>query len=143
MQGSICSRLLVVVGSFVLSGALCGSGGADENLGHILREGRLFEAARDEVLRNGWVGIASGRKFIDGTLANRFGLTGDFYAAGFTEVETCTEGGVYCNFNYRRNGACLEIVTQGPYVPNESPLVSGWRDDCASPELVGDEDEIE
>ncbi len=67
---------------------------------------RPFPEARRALLKQGWKPFESTNKNLDGCYANRNGMAGIHYRAGFKEVELCTEGRVYCTFNYTRGKQC-------------------------------------
>ncbi len=103
--------------------------GAQKNDG-ALWKGRPFPEARRELLKHGWKPFESNHKFADGCYVNRSGMAGVHYKSGFKEVELCTEGEVYCAFNYTRGKQCLMVVTEG----ETRPKVLRWTNECWKPD---------
>ena len=91
-----------------------------------LRQGAVYEKIRPALLKNGWQPFESTNKFLDGCYVNRSGMAGVHYRSGFKEVELCTEGEVYCAFNYTRGKQCLRVVTKG----ETRPRVLYWESEC-------------
>jgi len=105
---------------------------AADKTGASLVKGREFVKIRRELLKAGWEPVISDYTMNDGTPENQFGVTGQLYRAGFTEVEICTEGRSYCTFNYRRAGKCLQIITRETDKKNGllNPVLQRWTDKC-------------
>jgi hypothetical protein len=100
-----------------------------------LVKNREFAKVRRDLIKAGWKPVISGAEMNDGTPENRFGAARPMYDAGFVEVEYCSEGNVYCIFNYTRGGKCLQITTVGEYGKHNGkqyPLLQKWSDDCTS-----------
>lgn len=94
---------------------------------------REFAKVRSELIKAGWEPVISDATMNNGMPENRFGAAGPMYDAGFVEVEFCSEGSVYCLFNYTRAGKCLQITTRGEYGKHNGrqyPLVQKWSSDC-------------
>lgn len=94
---------------------------------------REFAKVRGELIKAGWKPVVSDATMNNGTPENRFGAAGPMYDAGFVEVEYCSEGSVYCLFNYTRGGKCLQITTRGEYGKRNGkqyPLLQKWSSDC-------------
>jgi hypothetical protein len=65
---------------------------------------------------------------------NRFGAAREMWNGGYHEVEDCSEGPVYCRFNYSRNGQCLLVIAQGELLPSTSkrePKIVYWSPVCS------------
>jgi hypothetical protein len=87
-----------------------------------IKKGQVFYKARPALLRQGWRPVAVYK-------SNEFDLIGDgirFYRHGFKEVESCSQGRGYCSFHYRKGDQCLMLVTQGEYIPPNSPKLDKW-----------------
>jgi len=97
-----------------------------QNNDSVLWKGHPFPEARRQLLKQGWKPFESSNKFLDGCYVNRSGMAGVHYKAGFKEVELCTEGEVFCAFNYTRGKQCLRVVTKG----ETDPKVLNWNNEC-------------
>lgn len=100
------------------------------NLNVELKKNKLFSELRRELLNDGWNPVESQEKMWDDTELNQFGEAGVFYQNGYIEVEVCSEGKVFCIFNYRRRNECLQITTKGEYVKGSSPVLEKWSKLC-------------
>jgi hypothetical protein len=99
-----------------------------------IQKGWQFSHAREVLIANGWKPVRNDFKMPDGTLERNFSPASEMSQAGYLEVENCSEGLVYCEFNYSRDGHCLQIITQGELLPDigprAEPKVVGWRNWC-------------
>jgi hypothetical protein len=95
-----------------------------------IQKGWLFSRARAALLVHGWKPKSTHFTLADGTPTSRAGPAGEMWDAGYQEVEDCSEGLVYCLFNYSRQGQCLLLITQGEFVPGRSPKVVRWLSQC-------------
>ncbi len=78
-----------------------------------LHKGRSFEDVRRELLKQGWKPMESFDRMGDGCRFNQSGPARRLYNMGFKEVQICSEGNVYCWFNYTRRNQCLRLITEG------------------------------
>lgn len=98
-----------------------------------LRKGESFLEARAALLKAGWRPVRIDKRWADGTRENQFGDGRLFFDAGFIEVQECTGTGTNpCILNYQKDGMCLQLVTEGEYLPERDsiPDVLRWADDC-------------
>lgn len=98
-----------------------------------LRKGESFLEARAALLKDGWVPVRIDKRWPDGTRENQFGDGRLFFDAGFIEVQECEGTGPNaCILNYQKDGMCLQLVTEGEYLPERGsiPDVVRWTDDC-------------
>jgi hypothetical protein len=113
---------LVLAITLIVSGVLAAS--AEEPS---LQKGQSFYGARAALLHDGWKPVETSDRDIDGEILHSYGDAAPFFKHGFREVESCT--GVdrdYCDFNYRKNGRCLLLSTEGEYIAPRSPTVANW-----------------
>lgn len=92
-----------------------------------LWEGRAFSEARQDLLRQGWKPFESDERTKSGCRVNHISAARRLYKSGFREIEVCSEGRVYCVFNYTHGRQCLRVVTEGEQVPK----VYSWKQDCS------------
>jgi len=95
-----------------------------------IKKGWAVSRARAALTQEGWKPVETYSTLADGTRTSRTGAAGELYRQGFHEVEDCSEGLVYCAFNYAKSGECLRLITQGE--PHESwlPSISNWTFEC-------------
>jgi hypothetical protein len=99
-----------------------------------IQKGWPSPRAKAVLLADGWKPIRNDNKMPDGTLEREFSPASEMSGAGYLEVEDCSEGLVYCQFNYSKGGVCLQLITQGewiPDIPRVRPKVVSWRYRCA------------
>lgn len=96
-----------------------------------IQKGWPIARARKALFAEGWKPVLSSQRLADGTLTSHWGDAGVMWDAGFHEVEDCSEGLVYCMFNYSKAGHCLQLITQGELDdPRIEPRVTGWSEAC-------------
>lgn len=99
-----------------------------------IQKGWQFSHARKVLIADGWKPVRNDFKMPDGTLERNFSPASEMSQAGYLEVENCSEGLVYCEFNYSKDGRCLQIITQGELLPDigprAQPKVVSWRNWC-------------
>lgn len=94
-----------------------------------LREGRPFVDVRRDLLRQGWKPLESFDRMGDGCRFSQSGPARHYYNIGFKEVQVCSEGNVYCWFNYTRRNQCLRLITEG----ERSARLHFWEYECYEP----------
>lgn len=94
-----------------------------------------FTKVRPKLIAKGWKPVVT-EEMVGDTPRNQFGGAEAMYQAGYIEVEGCTEGRVYCTFNYRRGKKCLQITTRGEYGKFQGrqwPVIQAWSNECYQP----------
>jgi hypothetical protein len=96
-------------------------------------EGQNFYRARAALLRDGWQPVVIFHKDFEhmdpsgsGDVDLEWIYAKPFWRHGFKEIASCSGmEGNYCNFNYRKEGRCLFVVTAGVY-PGMVSLRNWW-----------------
>lgn len=91
-----------------------------------ITKGMPFLSARKALIKHGWKPNLT--DYIDPSGTMR--LLRDI---GVKEVERCTEGFPYCEFNYKKNNVCLGITTTGEEV--KDLIIEAWDFKCPEPYL--------
>lgn len=129
-------RLTAIALAILLTGLPAQQAMADTKSVSLVKE-REFAKVRRELIKAGWKPVVSDiTADDDDTPENRSGAAGPMYDAGYVEVEYCSQGDVYCIFNYTRAGKCLQITTRGEYGKHKGkqyPLLQTWSNDCVKP----------
>ena len=86
-----------------------------------ITKGMSFLSARKELINHGWKLYITNETELIGTeiLLKRRGVV---------EVERCTQGVQYCEFNYKKNNRCLVISTTGEEI--KDLVINGWGFTC-------------
>jgi hypothetical protein len=90
-----------------------------------IKEGMPFLAARKELLKHGWKPSVSKEMQPVGTAV-------ELQNMGIIEIERCTQGVQYCEFNYKKNKECLGITTTGEEV--DALVIDAWDFKCPTEE---------
>lgn len=88
-----------------------------------ITKGMPFLSARKALIAHGWKPIAT---VTDET--TRIGTETILSNLGFIEVERCTQGFPYCEFNYKKNNKCLVISTIGEEI--KDLVIRDWGFTC-------------
>lgn len=122
---------VILLAAFIAANANAGNGGekAPPKIPG-LWEGRPFLDARADLLKRGWMPFESHELDRTGRPYNRsYGMESEHYHSGIIEVQKCSQGQVYCRFNYTRGKECLLLITKG----ERDPRVHLWSDACFEP----------
>jgi len=86
-----------------------------------ITKGMPFLSARKALIKQGWIPDPTDETAPDGVMKTLRNI-------GLLEVERCTEGVQYCEFNYKKNDACLVVSTIGEKV--KDMRVDAWNIEC-------------
>ncbi|WP_256585255.1 MULTISPECIES: hypothetical protein [unclassified Pseudomonas] len=86
-----------------------------------IKKGMSFLNARKALIKHGWKPGLPNEMQPAGTAVILKNM-------GISEIERCTQGVQYCEFNYKRNKECLGITTTGEEV--KDLIVDGWGFKC-------------
>lgn len=86
-----------------------------------IKKGMPFLSARKALIKQGWKLYITNEAELIGTevLLKRIGVV---------EVERCTEGEQFCEFNYKKNKKCLVISTTGEEI--KDLVIHDWGFTC-------------
>lgn len=86
-----------------------------------IKKGMPFLSARKALIKHGWKPNLTDEM-------EPGGLMKILRNIGISEVERCTEGVLYCEFNYKKNKVCLVVSTTGEEV--KDMIIDGWGFKC-------------
>lgn len=90
-----------------------------------IKKGMPFLSARKVLIKHGWKPNLT-------NVMEPGGVMKTLRDMGISEVERCTEGVQYCEFNYRKNKTFLVVSTTGEEVKNM--IVDDWGFKCPEAE---------
>jgi hypothetical protein len=86
-----------------------------------INKGMPFLNARKALIKQGWEPNLTDEMDPDGLMKTLRNM-------GISEVQRCTEGVQYCEFNYKRNNQCLVVSTTGEKV--KDMRINNWGFNC-------------
>ncbi|WP_283435841.1 hypothetical protein [Pseudomonas helmanticensis] len=86
-----------------------------------ITQGMPFLSARKALLKQGWQPNLTDEMNPDGLMKTLRNM-------GVSEVQRCTEGVQYCEFDYRKNNECLVVSTTGEKV--KDMRINNWGFKC-------------